>query len=106
MHICTTESLRAGIDEPPRECFICGKETLFMDWCGLNCDTCGADTAWENDLAGFVRSIRTHSGLTRREIAVKAGLKPGTIKAYEWKWPSRKYRDWLAGFIREFYTTA
>ena len=102
-HICTTNSLRAGINQPPFNCCVCDKQTMFVDWVGSKCDTCGADTAWEENLAGFVRSIRQRTKLTRKEIAQAAGLKPSTIKSYEWKHPSRKYYDWFRGFIKEFY---
>ena len=70
IHVTTVNSLRAGIvDDGPCECMVCGNETLYMDWCGARCDTCGADTAWEGDYAGFVRSIRKFCGLTRKEVA-------------------------------------
>jgi len=29
-HICTTDSLRAGIDEPAADCFICGKKPCLL----------------------------------------------------------------------------
>lgn len=102
-HICTTDSLRAGIEQEAAECFVCGRKTMFMDWCGCRCDTCGADTAWDNDLAGFIRSIRKITGLSRTEIAEKANLKPSTIKRYEWCWPSKKYYEWFKTFIKSFY---
>lgn len=102
-HISTAKTFRAGIDLPPFECFICGKETMFHDWVGCRCDTCGADTAWESDLAGFVRTIREKTKLSRKEIAKKAGIKPSTIKNYEWCIPSKKYFEWFKVFIKDFY---
>ena len=103
LHICTTESLRAGIDEPAIECNVCGRKTMFLDYCGFRCDTCGADTAWDGDLAGFVRTIRRKTKLTRKQISDKAGLKPATVKNYEWIHPSKKYFNWFKGFIKNHY---
>lgn len=103
LHVCTTESLRAGIDEPAMECMVCGHKTMYLDWVGCKCDTCQADTTWEGDRAGFVRTIRQHTKMTRKAIALMAGLKVGTIKSYEWKQPSKKYYGWLCVFIKDFY---
>ena len=103
IHVCTTNSLRAGIDAPAMTCFLCGKKTMFLDWCGMKCDTCKADTAWDGDLAGQVRSVRRHTGLSRKDIALESGLKQSTIKSYEWKLPSKKYYKWFKGFVARFY---
>jgi hypothetical protein len=104
IHICTTESLRAGIESEAFECFMCGKNTMFMDWVGAKCDTCQADTSWEDNAAGLVRSVRKSTGLTRNDIAEKSGLKSSTIKSYEWKSPSNRYYQWFRRFIQEFYS--
>lgn len=103
MHICTRESFRAGINEPPMNWFVCGKKTMYSDWVGASCDTCGADTAWEGDTAGFVRTIRERTKLSRKQIALRSGYKQSTIKSYEWKRPSQRYIKWLMMFIKGFY---
>lgn len=102
VHICTTQSLRAGIDLPPLECDVCEQMTCYIDWCGTSCDTCGAMDAGETYLSDYIREIRIRTGLSRKEIAVKAGLKPSTIKKYEWVHPSEKYHIWFKAFIKKF----
>jgi len=54
-------------------------------------------------MAGFVRGIRRQTGLSRKEVAERAGLKASTIKSYEWKGPSKKYYEWFKGFVKYFY---
>ena len=103
MHICTINSFRAGIDEPPIKCFVCGHKTMFMDWVGFVCDTCGADTAREGQ-GGFMRAIREKTGMTRKQFAERIGYKQSTIKSYEWNHPSKKYYDNFNEFIRGFYS--
>ncbi len=73
---------------------------MYTSWVDSRCDTCGACGEYASDI---IRNVRQHTGLTRREIANLAGLKIGTIKAYEWKTPSKKYYAWFKSFIREFY---
>ena len=102
-HICTTDSLRAGIPQHAHDCFMCGRETMFDDWVGAKCDTCGADTSWEGDYAGLVRSVRTRTMLSRKQFSKLIGLKPSTIKKYEFVYPSKKYYQKFRKVIAEFY---
>jgi len=104
MHICTTESFRAGIEQIPGKCFMCGHNTMMPDWCGGHCDTCHADLSWDGDCSGMVRTVRQSAGLTRKQIADKAGLKPSTIKKYEWCWPSKRYWKWFISFVHQQYS--
>ena len=100
-HLCTTQSLRAGVDMPPSECPFCKHKALFMDWCGATCDTCGASFY---DHSGFtLRDIRLKLGMTRRELADTAGLKPSTIKRYEWCGPSKRYWEWMKWYTKFRY---
>ena len=103
IHICTTDSLRAGIDSESMTCFMCGHKTAHLDWVGIMCDTCGADTSWDFDTAGLIRSVRKRTRLSRKEIASLAGLKRETIKSYEWNGPSQKYYEWFKKFIKGYY---
>ena len=101
IHICTTESLQAGVDMPPTICPFCRHKSLYAGWVGQDCRTCGASFS---DHMGFtVRSVREGMKMTRREMAGHAGLRPSTIKHYEWIWPSRRYFDWLKGFAEAHY---
>lgn len=100
--ITSRNSLRAGIDSPPMACGICKKETMFLDYVSSMCDTCGADTAWLYEgRAGFIRSIRIHLKLTRKELADTYGCKVSTIKKYEYINPSNKYCEWFYGFVED-----
>lgn len=105
VHICTIQSLAAGVPQQKGlKCPFCHhKGGVIMCWTGLYCGTCGFDGSWGGDLAGQVRSIREHTGLTRKEIAQRASLQPSTIKKYEWCWPSRHYYHWFINFIRHHY---
>ncbi len=98
-HVCTTESLRAGIDSPPMECPYCGKKTLLILWPSLNCTTCGYDSEYRNP----IKTMREITGLSRKDIALRTGLKASTIKKYEWCETSEKYLKWFKCFIREWY---
>jgi hypothetical protein len=102
MHICTTNSLRAGIDIPPMDCPVCGHKTMFASWASNECDTCGADTGCEN-LPDYMRTIRNKTGLTRRQIANELGYKYSTVKKYEWCRTSSVYWVKFQVFIKEFY---
>ena len=102
IHICTTQSLRAGIDQTPMLCPWCNHKTMFASWVSLECDTCGADS--ESYASDCARRMRIKTGLTRKQIAEKAGLQPSTIKKYEWCNPSERYWNWFKVFVREFYT--
>jgi hypothetical protein len=102
MHICTTQSLRAGIDIEPMLCGFCNHKTLFTSWVGAECDTCGADYGYQS-LPGIVRSIREHTGLTRRQIADELGYKYETIKTYEFVKCSYVYRDKISKFVTKLY---
>jgi len=101
-HICTTESLQAGIDIPPAECPFCRHVTLFAGWTSQDCRICRA--AFCGDLGFTVRSVREGLKMSRKELAGHAGLRPSTIKRYEWVHPSRKYWEWLKGFTEAQYT--
>lgn len=105
-HMTTTNSLRAGIDQTPSECHVCKHNTFYMDWVGASCDTCGADTAWlcDGDLGGFIRSIRTRCGLSRKDVSDAYGCSTKTIKSYEWGKPSNRYYDWFVNYIKEIKT--
>ena len=76
---------------------------MFIDYVGAKCDTCGADTAWDNDLAGLVRSIRECAGLSRKDVSKIIGIKPSTIKYYEWHHPSRRYFNAFKSLIKNKY---
>lgn len=99
-HISTTKIFRLGI--PPNVCPICEHKTLYNGWNGSDCDTCGADTSHDY-LPDYIRHIREATKLSRKEIAEKFGVKPSTIKSYEWKQPSKKYYVWFKKFIKQFY---
>jgi hypothetical protein len=102
-HICTTKSLQAGIDVPPTDCPFCKHKTLYAGWVGMDCSTCRASFC---DHSGFtVRSVRDGLKMTRKELAEQAGLRPSTIKRYEWVHPSRKYWEWLKSYSANTYRT-
>jgi len=103
IHVATTKSYRAGADPTPLECAYCGHKTAFVSYVSLECDTCGADSAWENDIAGQLKAIRVKSGISRRDLAQVAGLKTATIRTYECVWPSKAYYNWFLTFIRQHY---
>lgn len=88
---------------PPTVCPICDHKTMFSGWTGSNCDTCGVNLSEGIYQSGIVRTVREYTKLSRKEIAEKAGLKPSTIKSYEWKRPSKKYFVWFKEFIKQFY---
>jgi transposase-like protein len=101
VHVCTTESLQAGIDIPAGGCPFCGNKTLQVGWVSSDCSLCRASFC---DHSGYtVRSVREGMKMTRKQLAEAAGLKTSTIKRYEWVWPSRKYWDWLKGYTKVFF---
>lgn len=103
-HICTAESLRAGCEDiPPFECPFCGHKTALVGWTNAYCTTCMAQLTMGESPGHTVMSVREGMKMTRREIADHAGLKPSTIKKYEWVWPSRKYLEWLKKFTHRHY---
>ena len=102
IHICTDESLRAGIDEPPMECSFCGHQTLYIGWVDMTCTTCGAQSC-DGDIRYTIQAVRHRMRFSRRELATEAGLSPKTLKNYEWCWPSKRYWEWLKGYTRRFY---
>ena len=85
------------------ECPICGHKTLFSGWTGSDCSTCGVTLSEGVYQSDIVRTVREHTKLSRNEIAEKFGVKPSTIKSYEWKVPSKKYFEWFKVFIKHFY---
>lgn len=100
IHISTTKTFRTS--DTPYICPVCTHKTMYSGWNGSDCDTCGADTSHEYR-SDFIRSIRERTGLSRKEIGEKSGLKSSTIKSYEWKMPSKKYYEWFKEFIKQFY---
>ena len=102
IHICTTESLQAGVDIPPSVCPFCKQRTLYAGWVSQDCRTCGASFCGE--LNYTVMRVRDGMKMSRKELAGHAGLKPSTIKRYEWVWPSRRYFNWLLGFAAAHYS--
>jgi len=102
MHICTTKSLRAGLEDiPPIECPICKHVTMYSSWVSLECDTCGADTGYY--LSDDLRHIRERTGMTRKQIAKELGYSQATVKNYEWTKTSQVYLNKFKRFIEEFY---
>lgn len=102
-HISTIDSHRAGIPQVAHKCFICENKTMFDDWVGARCDTCGADTAWEENFAGLVRSVRNRTLLSRKQFSFLIGYTPATIKKYEWTHPTEKYYEKFKKCIRDYY---
>ena len=100
-HICTTDSLSAGVDIPPSECPFCKKETLIATWVDSACSTCGFDTgryAGENAMV-----VRQNMGFSRSHFADRIGYSKHTIKTYEWGDPSEIYMDAFRKFVHGFY---
>jgi len=103
MHVCTTQSLRAGLEHiAPTECRICEHKTVYTSCVGVECDTCGADFSHDN-LPDLMRQIRQQTGLSRQEIAKELGYKPSTVKKYEWTRTSDVYWVKFRAFILQFY---
>ena len=103
IHVCTKDSLRAGLEDfPVTKCDVCEHTSVYADWVGSVCDTCGADTAWDN-LPDYMRSIREQSGLTRKEIAEKLGYQSSTVKNYEFTRVTETYWVKFKAFIADFY---
>ncbi len=103
LHICTNESLRAGMEDfPPSECNLCEHETMFVDWCGMMCHTCGADVEM-----GFQSSIvvaRNRLYISRRQFAELTGYKYSTIKKYDFCGGSKPYYDKAKEVIKKLYS--
>jgi len=103
IHICTKESLRAGLEDfPVTECNVCGHKTVYADWVGSLCDMCGSDMSWDY-LSDNMRSIRIQTGLTRTQIAEKLGYTRATVKNYEFTKVTDAYWVKFKAFIRDFY---
>ena len=103
VHASTTDSFRAGLEDfPVTECDVCGHKSVHADWVGSVCDTCGADTAWDN-LPDYIREIRKKTGLTRKQIAEKLGYKHSTVKNYEFTKVTGIYWVKFKCFINDFY---
>lgn len=99
--ICTTNSLRAGIDLPPMECPYCKHETLYPDWVSFRCDTCGNDV--EHYTCDNIRNIRQQMNVTRAQIADALGYSKHTVKKYEFNNPSESYWRKFKLYVRKFY---
>jgi len=100
LHITTNESLRAGCEEfPPSTCPVCGRETLFVDWVGESCDTCGA-MFYDNGWGRCLMVVRERLGLTRKQLGTLIGYSGKTIKKYEWTHPSKRYSEVFKVFVR------
>jgi len=103
LHICTTDSFRAGCEDiPPSKCPICEHETLYLSWVDCRCDTCGAITM-DATLGACLMAVREKLRLTRKQLGEVLGYSGKTIKKYEWTTPSKKYREKLEIFVRENY---
>lgn len=102
IHVCTTNSLRAGIDQAPSKCHFCGQKTLFFDWVGALCDTCGADI----DLPAHtnIRRAREKKGISRKQWAKLTGYAYLTISNYDLNGFSRPYIDKSIKILRKIYS--
>jgi len=71
--LCNEKCLRAGMEDiPPATCHVCEQESMYTDWCGAMCHTCGADI--ESTRQESIRSTRERAGLTVQDIALKIGV--------------------------------
>ena len=72
-------------------CTICGAVTDHrIGYLDMHCSNC--KTYYDPfELNQIVEKRRKYLGLTRKEMAEKAGVKPATIRKYENYWPSKQY---------------
>ncbi len=101
LKICTTKSLRAGIDLPPMVCSYCKHETLYPDWVSARCDTCGYDV--EHYTCDNIRIIRQKMNVTRVQIADALGYSKHTVKKYEFNDPSNSYWHKFKLYVEKHY---
>lgn len=80
--VCDANDLRAGLDDiPPCKCHVCGQNTMYTDYCGAMCHTCGADI--ESTRHSSITLIRKRASLTIQEIASKTGFQTDQINDFE-----------------------
>jgi hypothetical protein len=103
MHICTTKSLRAGLEiYAPKECPFCLHETLFYGYISMDCDTCGASMSGQF-VGHTLRQIRSHAGWSRREYSKISGYAIQTIRNNEFNATSRFYLACFKTNVVKFY---
>lgn len=107
VHIATTDTFFVdAIQFEASKCLICQQvATSEAGWIGIRCHLCRQ--VWDSDMwCGLIaRRRREVMNLTRRQIAEKAGLKPSTIKRYEFVEISKAYYDFTAKLIQSHYST-
>ena len=101
IHISTNKTHRAGIDYSPIDCSVCLKNTLYIGWVSLHCETCGYDS--DQYTSTNILNIRRQTGLTRKQIAKELGYSKNTVKNYEFNHPSKVYFNKFNSYIAEFY---
>ena len=105
LHICTTDSLAAGLEDiPPFECILCGQPTMIATWCGPYCRTCGAQV--DGGVGYSIGIARRKMGLTRKQWADMMGVKPKTVSVYDHSQPSKRYVDAATKAIKNHFGSA
>jgi len=86
IHVCTIEDFVVQEIPPWKgKCIVCCKETtLQATWFGALCGSCKHVFGPDNTIGDIAKQRRELIGLTRRQLGDIVGLKPSTIKTYEW----------------------
>lgn len=104
VHISTTSSFRTGIfaDLPPSQCSICGHNSMYMDFCGALCDTCGCDI--EAPINWSIKRARKRIRVTRKQFAKMTGYAYLTVAKYENSGGSDTFNQRAISVLKKLYS--
>ena len=101
IHICTHDSLAAGIEQPEKmPCPIC-TEKMLVTWVDIVCRNCGFNS--EFDTSHAVRALRSRAKIKRSVFAQEMGVKPKTVSVYEHAPMPKKYWEKAKQYFIDYY---